>query len=125
MAGITYMLVPIISGFLFIPFRRQPKITTAIALASTLFMCLLVSYYFSKSVDIFSENHPKERLSALLFVSALLLFEMTQPAKYAPSSKRNAIHLIGVTAFGFFILIRFYPIVGEILFGWLPVFVWT
>ena len=91
----------------------------------TIFFYGMIAYYYSVSIDIYCLKH-KGKLFTTIISFLLLTFMLNGPAKYAGTAKeRNLIIISGSFGSIFFILIRFIPSIGELVYSWLPVVIWT
>lgn len=106
----------------------KPNNYSTILIVTTIFTILfycLISYYFSKSVDIYTAEHKGKTFTAVL-TFFLLTFLLNGPAKYAESKEQSGqILFAGTIASIFYIVIRYIPDIGDKVFGWMPIFIWT
>ncbi len=97
-------------------------ITTTIL--TVIFNCM-IAYYYSESIDLYViENGGK--IFALIPAFFLLTFMLHAPVKYCDTKEESGQALFaGISGTIFFIVIRFLPDFGDIIFGWLPVVIWV
>ena len=96
-----------------------------VAAILTIGLYCLIAYYFSKSVDLYTAEHKGKTFTAIV-TFLLLTFLLNGPAKYAETKRQSEqILLAGTIGLIFYILIRFLPEIGDKIFGWMPIFIWT
>jgi uncharacterized membrane protein HdeD (DUF308 family) len=91
----------------------------------TIVLNCMIAYYYSECVYMHAAKHNGMTFTS---ISALLLlsFMLTGPAKYAESREQSRqILFSGTIGAIFYIIIRFSPELGTLVFGWLPVYIWT
>lgn len=84
-----------------------------------------IAFYYSECVNIYQNKHNSG--SFMTFLTMLLLvFVLNGPAKYANSKEeRQQTSFTGIIGLFFYILIRYFPEIGNNLFGWLPIYIWV
>lgn len=106
----------------------KPNNISTLLIVTTIFNAFfycMIAYYYSECVDIYADKHNGKTFTTIL-TFLLLAFMLNVPAKYADTKEqRGQILLSGTIGTVFFIAIRFLPNLGDTIFGWLPVIIWT
>jgi membrane-associated HD superfamily phosphohydrolase len=114
--------ITLVKRTLELKFENISLILTSILMIS---VYCIIAYYFSKSLDLYIEVH-KNKIFATILNIFLLLFLLNGPSRYTQlQEEKGQILFSTIISIAFFILIRFFPSIGDALFGWVPIVIWV